>query len=776
MPKFFNNIPHKNPILGQGELITEDTTRSRGGSSPIPIRSFEQAQVKLIPQLEQVLENHSSISNQLKLSSRAFFSIDLDSAFLAKSYFPSSVLQKHQLRVVGTRYWSQNSRDNRIFDEAQQARRIFIKSDLSSIELFIQHIKKATLTKTEQDQLTRIDSIFFDDPTKVKIPQNFLAGAAELIFHPMSDEEWNECYLNLVNLGFIANHAPLSDLQLQFYADDIRFIPTYATKALLEKIQNLNPLRTARILSRIETPSFIAYDEQMLQRALLNSRSGSESPSFEVGVFDGGVDPAAGLGPWITTEELTTEPPSPDWLSHGTAVCSAAIFGSLSPSTSNYSPKTRVRSFRIYPEEPYNSSENFTLYQIIPKIMSAVEDPKNKHIKVFILSSGPSIPIEDDNINPLTAMIDKLCYEHDILFAIAAGNAGNHSQPYDRIQPPSDCVNGISVGSYAHDAAGTRIKASYSCNGPGRAGSHIKPDLLGFGGDQFDPFYVQTAYSYPNISIKGISGTSFAAPVIGQKSAALLHGVDNATALRPQTAKALLIHDAALNGRLQNCSSWGTCHNSPENILSCYDNEATIIFNGDLPFKKSIILPIPFPEHFSSNIKIDIEWTIVYSTPVAPNAPDEYTIYGSEVHFIPNRYNYNFCLKNPIGTCKRQKVDIRNTSIVNQLISEGWTQSKNTITKSYKKEGQLRNEGKWDTVIRGQRSCLSSGLADPYLHLHALSRGYWGHMDIDLLPKSLTYAAIITTRVRSQNINLYNQVRARWPQLIPVRIRSRINV
>jgi len=711
------------------------------------------------------------------LQNSIFFSINIDSKFLAKSYFPGGILINRELSIAGTRYWIQTERDGVEFDEFAKGRCVFVKANISSVERFTHDLERANFSKEERKQLARIDSIFLEPGSKLNIPDDFRKGAAELVFHPMTDSEWLECKEKISEIGFVEQFGIISDLELQFYDEDIRFVPVTASRSLLEDINNFNPLRFARALSSIKIPDVTVFDKKEIAGMLGKARIRNESLNFEIGVFDGGVDGRAGLSRWVASEDLTPLPPEPKWVEHGTAVCSAAIFGSINPQDAqNTHPKVKVRSFRIYPEEPVQGVHDFDLYRIIPRITAAIEAPQNQHIKVFVLSSGPQFPIDDDEVNPLTAMVDKLCHEQDVLFSVAAGNDGDLDSPYDRIQPPADTVNGISVGAYSRDGNGRFTKASYSCNGPGRAGSQIKPDILGFGGSAQYPFYVRVASSPQTIALEGVCGTSFAAPCVGQSAAILLHGVDNEAVLRPQTAKALLIHDAAMNGPKCNSTSWGIAESSVDDILSCHDYESTIVFNGDITFKTGVMLPIPFPENCVNKGNIDVYWTIVYSSAVVPGSPDEYTLAGTEVHFIPDKYKHDFIKKEGEKIVGRQIVDIRDNIQVSLLQKDGWTCSPNSKTKPYKREIELRKEGKWDTVFRGYKRANCSKMVEPYIHVHALARGDWSHTGLNMGPGRLSYAAVITARAVSKKIDLYNQVRTRWPQLIPVRIRERISV
>lgn len=775
MAKHFGLFGYKNPILGRGEIISEEARRSRGGGGDNSIRSFEDAQQRLLPQLSDLIEHYSDTPSHFKLQGNAFFSINIDSKFLAKSYFPGGVLANKKLNVAGTKYWLQLERDGVAFDNPTKGRCVFVKADIASIEKFTYDLKRAKFTKEEQKQLTRIDSIFLEPDSKLNIPNDFQQGAIELVFHPMTDSEWIECKEKISAIGFVKQFSVISDLELQFYDEDIRFVPATASRFLLEHLNNFNPLRFARALSRIKIPELTVLDKKEITETLGKARAKIDPLNFEIGVFDGGIDSRAGLSRWVVSEDLTPLPPDPAWVAHGTAVCSAAIFGPIKPQNAqNTHPKAKVRSFRIYPEEPVQGTNDFELYRIIPRITAAVEDAKNQHIKVFVLSSGPQFPIDDDEVNPLTAMIDKLCHEQDVLFAVAAGNDGDLDSPYDRIQPPADTVNGISVGAYSHDRNGACAKTTYSCNGPGRSGSQIKPDILGFGGSEHEPFYVRAASLPHTIALEGVCGTSFAAPFIGQSAAMLLHRVDNDAVLRPQTAKALLIHDAAMNGPKCDSTSWGISDDNTESILSCHDYESTIVFNGDIPFKTGVMLPIPFPGTYSDKGQVDIFWTIVYSSAVVPSAPDEYTLAGTEVYFIPNRYLHDFIKKDGKKVIGKQTVDIRDSALVSLLHKDGWVCTPNNKAKAYKKEIELRKEGKWDTVFRGYKRSNGSTLVDPYIHVHALARGDWNHIELTMGPGRLSYAAVITARAVSKKIDLYNQVRTRWPQLIPVRIRERV--
>lgn len=67
----------------------------------------------------------------------------------------------------------------------------------------------------------------------------------------------------------------------------------------------------------------------------------------------------------------------------------------------------------------------------------------------------------DDNISRFTYALDRLTYnveegEINPLFCTAVGNDGNRGEYLNRIQTPSDMVNGLAVGAYTYNLFGEK--------------------------------------------------------------------------------------------------------------------------------------------------------------------------------------------------------------------------------------------------------------------------------------------------------------------------------
>ena len=76
---------------------------------------------------------------------------------------------------------------------------------------------------------------------------------------------------------------------------------------------------------------------------------------------------------------------------------------------------------------------------------------------LYNLSFGPRGAIVDDDISHFTYALDRLSMlPHHPLFCVAVGNDGDLPYPFNRIQAPSDLVNGLGIGAYTFDKNGEK--------------------------------------------------------------------------------------------------------------------------------------------------------------------------------------------------------------------------------------------------------------------------------------------------------------------------------
>ena len=207
----------------------------------------------------------------------------------------------------------------------------------------------------------------------------------------------------------------------------------------------------------------------------------------------------------------------------------------------------------------------FELLDVLERIKTIFSTNSFDFINVSI---GPSTPIDDDEIDPWTALFDEYLADGKTLAAFAVGNNGTHDAKlgHNRVQVPSDCVNGLAVG--AIDSVGSKWKrAPYSAVGPGRRPGIVKPDIVGFGGSEAEPFFVLDGRS----ADKPIPlwGTSFASPLVLRTAIGLRAHFGQL--LAPLAIKALMINCAERRSHAQHEVGWGKVPDVIDDLVTCPD-------------------------------------------------------------------------------------------------------------------------------------------------------------------------------------------------------------
>jgi Subtilase family len=249
---------------------------------------------------------------------------------------------------------------------------------------------------------------------------------------------------------------------------------------------------------------------------------------------------------------------------HGTRVAGAVLYPRGIPKTGRQQAVCWLQNARIL--DARNE---------LPKLLFPAE-VLEEIVEIYYRRTGTRIynhsiagisPCRTQSMTSWAAAIDKLSWENDVLFIVAAGNieaqanfvtrpsiaahiqAGRNYpeyllQPSARIANPAQSFQALTVGSIAHKTynnpplrsiAEENHPSSFSCSGPG-IWDTIKPEVVEYGGD-----YVIDSLTSPNFTIpesvcpelirstrnggKAVSadavGTSFAAPKVTHIAAAL---------------------------------------------------------------------------------------------------------------------------------------------------------------------------------------------------------------------------------------------------------------
>lgn len=757
----------RRPIMGNGEALTTAVDRKYGGGASTPPKPYERARQDALSYAARIKEEFSAIPENMRHEDELFYCLRIHPEALAKSFDFSSFIRASGMARIGTRAWKIAPSDvtqterlrNKVAKGANEftAKTIFVRSHISALDRVMMLLDEAegALPKSFIDDICRLENInLLSDTERIMgFNPDWSKGKIEIVLHPSEGDQEGlvQQFMELAEKGGIA----ASSIKAKVYPSNLAFVSMSATPAVMDAIKTYNPLRAVRPLEIRAYPSVRNQGGAGIPAPLPPEIT--EKSSIKVGIFDGGVKedhPLLNSFCNETSNPAVKSQPVSDAVAHGTAVAGAVLYGSLNHHAQGVplpTPNVSVESFRVFPLE---DDLDIDLYEAIDLIEDVV--PGRPDISVYNLSFGPHGPILDDDLSRFSYSLDYMAHLHNVLFVVACGNDGNCTPPYNRIQSPSDIVNGLGIGAHDDDS-----RATYSCVGPGREGAKTKPDVLAFGGSDNNPIHLLSLDSGQRALSQG---TSFSAPIVSGIAAQLIGLTDRVS---PLVARALIIHNAEHPEGLR-CFDYGygCVSNDIESYLNCSEKSATVLFQGAIAPKQNIRLPIPIPESVQLSGMVTLSWTIAIESAVNDLDTLEYTSHCIEESFYPNGNLYRF--SDPV-TGNSQYVDIaQDAQLARQLISYGW--GKSSLPKSNSgsqagTEATLRKTNlKWDTMIKSSVRKRASSLQNPMLVLHAMSRNG--------VSVPVRYGAVVTISAPSYSGDIYNDIATHIPQLVPVRVRA----
>lgn len=305
-----------------------------------------------------------------------------------------------------------------------------------------------------------------------------------------------------------------------------------------------------------------------------------DKPSNEpvVGVIDTYFDKRVYFHEWVDEINYIEETIGsvPEDYDHGTAVTSIIVDGpTINPSLEDDCGRFRVRHFGV---ARARRTSSFEILKRIKEIVST-----NRDIKVWNLSLGSPLEIDENAVSPEAAIIDQIQFENDVIFVIAGTNDKTLSGK-KRIGAPADSINSLVVNAVNEKGE----PASYTRTGP-VLGFFYKPDVSCFGGDKGEYMRVCTPCGEATVT-----GTSFATPWITRKMAFLIYKMG----LSREVAKALIIDSAAGWFRKDDLSwkiGYGIVPTSIKSVLKTSDEEIRFVLSGTIDEYETYNYRIPVP-------------------------------------------------------------------------------------------------------------------------------------------------------------------------------------
>lgn len=727
----------KNFIIGYGETLTDIVNVKNGSGEKKHPYTITEGRKRLTEGLEEIISEIQHKAPATCANDEVVVKFIQHPSYLAKTYYPRKFFRKFGMRDVGSRSIKVSPDKWGIQDPPTVGLSscVYVAGTKKQYQHLLEQLKEGQIDEGILQLIRTIEKIdLFDAKEKIKnLDDDPKINRLEVVIHASSEDEE---ILSAFN-NYVASLEGLVELNKIKIVGGLTFVPVVINRGMESSLAEFSHLRALRSVPklRVNKPDVI---RELLSETVELPTNYSLSEKFKVCVFDGGIGNQHLLSNLIN--EIIPENVNsvhPTFLSHGSEVCSTYLFGNYDKDNKKLGiPYTSVDIVRVISDDDTDPD----LFDVLTRIENVLVQEKYKYIN---LSLGPRIAIDDDEVHVWTSVLDKYLQKGDCLAIVAIGNDGDLPDKYGRIQPPSDMVNSLSIGS-ASSKDEEWERASYSCIGPGRSPGLVKPDGLIFGGTEEKPFYL---YSPLTHSIVGTMGTSYAAPYAMRVAA----GVDALTDfnLNPSTVKALLVHNTVIDDHTQQEVGWGRFPHSPEEILECLEDEATIIFQGELLPNQHVRIPVTIPD------TVDCTWvhlkaTFCINAVTDPEHPLHYTRSGLDITFRPNQNR---------STIEQEHPD-----------TKSFFSDKNL----YQTEEELREDAyKWETTISRKQRFKLTTLNDPVFDVKYHAREQGATPNQGLSP--IKYSCILTIRTQG-DVSLYNSILQQNRTLQALKVQNRIQL
>ena len=749
-------MPRQNNFLiGQGERLTYEVSVPAGGNSKTLPYDFANQRSRLDGKISETYEYIQALPAGACPNDRTVALVTMHPRFIAKSDFPENLLRSVGLSPIGSRpveiapeQWGVNRHPDRAVTD-----QLFVSGTRASFARWARTVGTLAENSSNSNALRTIENVAaFQAESKIRsIPNDRQSVMLEIVLHNANDEDVVRSFI-----AYAANTQAIVYTEKRRDVGGLTFLPVEVEPARVVEVATHSFVRVARGMPSLR-PLHPGVTRTNIATGSFDLEFTTDPPlsqGTEAVIFDGGIPDHAKtlLTPWVSlTEPPGIGPADPGYEAHGLAVTSAFLFGQLSAGQTLERPLLPVNHVRVLDRFTGVSDPlNFEIFEVADRITVHLDENEGRYQYVN-LSIGPDIPVSDDEVSYWTAALDQRFTNAQFVPAIAVGNSGelDAATGLNRVQPPSDAVNALSVGASDHMNYPWR-KADYSSVGPGRAPGLVKPDGVAFGGSPGNPFYVIGA----NNRSEPVCGTSFATPLLLKATAGVgvRVGTDD---LDPLSTRALMIHRAEDGGNSRLEVGWGRFELDPELLITCPDDEATVIFSGTLPVGTHLRAPIPMPGTPITG-DVGITATILISPTTNPEFAAAYTESGFEAIFRPHSGRYT----NYRGGGVSRHPSSKPFFSENAMYGVG--------------EFELREGGlKWEPCVKRTRVFRATSLSDPVFDIYNHSRHGGSKVGAN---NEVPYALIVSINAPKVP-DLYNQIlRTYSGVLTPITPRLRVQI
>ncbi len=394
--------------------------------------------------------------------------------------------------------------------------------------------------------------------------------------------------------------------------------------------ENISELATMdSVISVKEMPYVLLTASPEMEDTVIDVKNHESNIEYPVvGLLDSGVAKIPHFSSWLSEDNIANLTEEDTTREHGTFVAGIILYGD------EFAKESYTNSIPMKIQSCIVNSGNQRITEI--ELIGLIEDSINKYpeIKVWNLSQGSAIEVDDCKFSDFAIALDELQDKHRIIICKSAGNQNNPESGHLRITQGADSIRSIVVGSIASEKiesydAEINTRSPFSRIGFGPE-NLIKPDLVHYGGNMSPYSGVHSFSLYGNEASN--RGTSFSTPRVTALAATISYQLGNC--YNPLLVKALLVNSASypaetrLKGKDRFKELGYGLPQGANSILYNDENEFTMVFNVQLV--KGIDLwavDFPYPKCLVGEDDMfygDITVTMVSNPLLNPNEASEY--------------------------------------------------------------------------------------------------------------------------------------------------------
>jgi len=745
-------------LIGGGEKLSEEIPRApRGTGDKAHPYTFEEAKRRLSPGFRAISSKLRQLPPSAFPKGQAALSVVLHPTYLAKSYYPADLMMELQLSHLGSRsihIRPDQGASQRDADEARSlpAPLLYLAGPVTRLLRFVDALDEwRPLSEDVRSDFRKIEQISLPGPDRLKpLPKGSPKGSLvplEVVLHLGDLDERSVLdgfgsYLETLDVEF--------DLGRHRTVGGLCFMAMHAPKSRLPEVADFAFLRALRHMPRI-----VPLDPPMRSslptfRVRLPDEDAA-APELSCAIFDGGLPENHGLDRWVTSFDAPGVGAAVAGAqAHGLGVTSAFLFGPLKTGEAASRPFGKVDHWRVIGAD--TAADDFEIYSVLDRIEEVLTSKPYDFINI---SLGPDCAMDDDDVNAWTSTLDSLLADGNTVATVACGNNGELDQPsgLHRVQPPSDGVNSIGVGSCNSMTTPWR-RADYSAWGPGRSPGYVKPDVLCFGGSHEAPFLMLTGTS-PAVG-GGRIGTSFAAP-LGMRSGVGVRAQFREPLWAP-TIKALMVHQAQSNEQDKCETGWGRLSHELDDLVLCPDGEAHVVYQRAMPETGTVRLLLPIPPGLPGTF--EIKATFSFYCDIDPEDAMNYTKAGLDIQFRPDLSRFGPAYRRDDGSWATPTTPK----------SDSFFSSNDFYEPEYRRRSDAH---KWETTLSQVKRKRSNSLNMPVFDVSRIIREH-GH--IARVKSQMKFGLVISVK-NSSVPDLYDRVVTHFAgRLQPMRPRAEVRL